>query len=49
MSQTARENQALLAVTVMLVALAAVNAIFITWATVQDSRRAGRGTTVRSE
>lgn len=39
-SQTARENQVLLVVTVMLVALAAVNAIFITWATVQDSRHA---------
>ena len=39
-SQTARENQVLLVVTIMLVALAAVNAIFITWATVQDSRHA---------
>lgn len=32
------EDQVLLVVSVMLVALAAVNAIFITWATVQDSR-----------
>jgi putative ABC transport system permease protein len=39
-SQTARENQVLLVVTIMLVALAAVNAIFITRATVQDSRQA---------
>jgi putative ABC transport system permease protein len=39
-SQTARENQVLLVVTVMLVALAAVNVIFITGATVQDSRHA---------
>ena len=37
-SQAARENQVLLVVTVMLVALAAVNAIFITWATVQDTK-----------
>jgi len=37
-SQTARENQVLLIVTVMLAALAAVNIIFITWATVQDYR-----------
>jgi putative ABC transport system permease protein len=33
-----REDQVLLVVSVMLVALATVNAIFITWATVQDSR-----------
>jgi ABC-type lipoprotein release transport system permease subunit len=39
-SQTARENQVLLTVTVMLIALAAVNITFITWATVQDSRHA---------
>lgn len=39
-SQTARENQVLLTITVMLVALAAVNVTFITWATVQDSRHA---------
>lgn len=39
-SQTARENQVLLIVTVMLAALAAVNIIFITWATVQDYRHA---------
>ena len=39
-SQAARENQVLLVVTIMLVALAAVNAVFITWATVQDSRHA---------
>ena len=39
-SQTARENQVLLIVTVMLAALAAVNIIFITWATVQDCRHA---------
>jgi putative ABC transport system permease protein len=39
-SQTARENQVLLTITVMLVALAAVNVIFITWAAVQDSRHA---------
>ncbi len=37
-SKTARENQVLLIVTIMLAALAAVNAIFITRATVQDSR-----------
>jgi putative ABC transport system permease protein len=37
-SKTAREDQVLLIVTIMLVALAAVNAIFITRATVQDSR-----------
>jgi len=40
LSQTARENQVLLTVTVMLVALAAVNVTFITRATVQDSRHA---------
>jgi len=39
-SQTARENQVLLTITVMLVALAAVNVTFITWATVRDSRHA---------
>ena len=39
-SQTARENQVLLIVTVMLATLAAVNIIFITWATVQDYRHA---------
>jgi ABC-type antimicrobial peptide transport system permease subunit len=37
-SKNARENQVLLVVTIMLVALAAMNAIFITRATVQDSR-----------
>ncbi|MGH3198386.1 MAG: FtsX-like permease family protein [Streptosporangiaceae bacterium] len=37
-SLTEREDQVLLVVTVMLAALAAVNAIFITRATVQDSR-----------
>ena len=39
-SQTARENQVLLTITVMLIVLAAVNVTFITWATVQDSRHA---------
>src|SRR5580693_5939114 len=39
-SQTARENRVLLLITVMLIALAAVNVIFTTWATVQDSRHA---------
>jgi ABC-type lipoprotein release transport system permease subunit len=39
-SQTARENQVLLIITVMLAALAVVNIIFITWATVQDYRHA---------
>lgn len=39
-SEAARENQVLLVVTIMLVVLAAVNVIFITWATVQDSRHA---------
>ena len=39
-SRTAREDQVLLIVTILLVALAAMNAIFITRATVQDSRRA---------
>lgn len=38
--RAARENQVLLTVTVMLAALAAVNAIFITRATVQDARHA---------
>ena len=38
-SQTARENQVLLIITVMLATLAAVNIICITWATVQDCRR----------
>lgn len=37
-SKNAREDQVLLIVTIMLVALAAVNAIFITQATVQDTR-----------
>jgi putative ABC transport system permease protein len=37
--QTDRLNQMLFVLTVMLVALAAVNALFITWATVADSRR----------
>jgi putative ABC transport system permease protein len=37
-SKAQREDPVLLVVSVMLVALAAVNAIFITWATVQDSR-----------
>ena len=35
-----RLNQVLLAITITLVALAAVNAIFITWATALDARRA---------
>jgi putative ABC transport system permease protein len=39
-SKTAREDQVLLIVSIMLVALAAVNAVFITRATVQDSRHA---------
>jgi putative ABC transport system permease protein len=39
-SEAARENQVLLVVTIMLVALAAVNAVFITRATVQDSKQA---------
>lgn len=39
-SQTAREDHVLLTVTIMLVALAAMNTIFITRATVQDSRHA---------
>lgn len=38
LSKTAREDQVLLIVTIMLVALAAVNVIFITRATVQDTR-----------
>jgi putative ABC transport system permease protein len=37
-SKNAREDQVLLIVTIMLVALAAVNAVFITRATVQDTR-----------
>lgn len=37
-AKNARENQVLLVVTIMLVALAAMNAIFITRAMVQDSR-----------
>lgn len=37
-SKNARENQVLLVVTIMLVALAAMNLIFLTWAMVQDSR-----------
>jgi putative ABC transport system permease protein len=40
LSQTTRENQVLLTVTVMLAALAAVNVTFITRAAVQDSRHA---------
>jgi putative ABC transport system permease protein len=39
-SQTAREDQVLFTITVMLIVLAAVNVTFITWATVQDSRHA---------
>jgi putative ABC transport system permease protein len=39
-SQTARENQVLFMITVMLIVLAAVNVTFITWATVRDSRHA---------
>lgn len=39
-SKNAKENQVLLVVTIMLVALAAMNAIFITRATVEDSRHA---------
>ena len=39
-SRTARENQVLLTITIMLIVLAAVNVTFITWATVQDSRHA---------
>lgn len=38
--RTDRLSQVLLLITVMLVALAAVNAIFVTWATVLDARRA---------
>jgi putative ABC transport system permease protein len=38
--RTARLNHVLLLITVMLIALAAVNAIFITWATVFDTRHA---------
>jgi ABC-type lipoprotein release transport system permease subunit len=38
--RTARLNHVLLLITVMLVALAAVNAIFVTWATVLDTRHA---------
>jgi len=34
-----RDSQVLLVITVMLIVLAALNAIFITWATVQDARR----------
>jgi putative ABC transport system permease protein len=37
--QTARDSQVLLVITVALVVLAAINAIFITWATVLDTRR----------
>ena len=37
-TRTDRLNQVLLVITLMLVALAAVNAIFITWATVLDAR-----------
>jgi ABC-type lipoprotein release transport system permease subunit len=37
-TRTDRLNQVLLMITLMLVALAAVNAIFITWATVLDAR-----------
>jgi putative ABC transport system permease protein len=39
-SPAARENQVLLTITVMLVALAVVNVTFTTWATVQDARHA---------
>jgi ABC-type antimicrobial peptide transport system permease subunit len=39
-SKAQREDQVLLVITVMLAALAALNAIFITQATVQDTRRA---------
>lgn len=38
--QADRANQVLLVITVMLVALAAVNAIFVTWATALDARHA---------
>ena len=38
--QTQRMNQVLLVITVMLVVLAAVNALLITWATVLDTRHA---------
>jgi putative ABC transport system permease protein len=38
--QTQRMNQVLLVITVMLVVLAAVNALLITWATVLDARHA---------
>jgi ABC-type lipoprotein release transport system permease subunit len=38
--KTARMNQVLLVITVMLVALAAVNAVFVTWATALDARHA---------
>jgi ABC-type lipoprotein release transport system permease subunit len=34
-----RLNQVLLVITIMLIALAAVNALFITWATILDARR----------
>ncbi|HEY3033673.1 MAG TPA: FtsX-like permease family protein [Streptosporangiaceae bacterium] len=37
--QTDRDSQVLLAITVALIVLAAINAIFITWATVLDARR----------
>jgi putative ABC transport system permease protein len=37
--QTDRDSQVLLVITVALVVLAAINAIFITWATVLDTRR----------
>jgi putative ABC transport system permease protein len=37
--QTTRDSQVLLVITVALVVLAAINAIFITWATVLDARR----------
>ena len=37
--KTDRLDQVMLVITIMLVALAAVNAIFITWATVLDARR----------
>jgi ABC-type lipoprotein release transport system permease subunit len=39
-SQTDRMTQVLLVITITLVALAAVNAIFITWATALDARHA---------
>jgi len=51
-SRTARADQVLLVVTLLLIALAAVNAVFVSWATVRDSRHASAvirtaGATVR--